>query len=991
MRVSTQHVVHTPARKTIDYNFLLSAKGILSLNDFDLLSNMVEEWHAAQTLSSCLSLWSPVTRKDSHASRSFLYTLCFNVRGFDARWSEVHSLSTKHQFDILVLGEVGKVDFSLLGALYSSYQSFYQAGENAHGGVIILIRQNIPVSRFPCSLPNVCIIDLHLDVPSRLVGIYAPASKSWSWNDLSRFTTASCAIMGDFNVDLEEDGGRADSLLCWADSCGLAPFVPDTHTSLRSNRTIDYSFASGIEISVQTYEGPTTSDHKPILCVLGCERRETCMASRTIWSVFSLFLSYTYAFWEHQWASCHYDITYDVFIDFLVALAGRCTTVFPLKMARTAIPPELKILLAHSRSLAFKAKRKGSVILREEARHLRNVARSNLKRFQQEQLAQKLADRHQPGKGSVLFWSRTKRHFRTASSSLRGLISPDGESIKDPQNMANLAADYYEQLFEEPTVMRPHPYVDTPAPEFDNWSDRIPLVSYPEILKVLVGREKKRSCDSHGLSPFLLGNIPKHYWHFFVRLYNHSFSTCFLPKRSKDVRMILLAKKSAVCTPDQTRPISLLDSFLKVQERLFLNRFIQVLKDRGILPDNQSGFRAGHRLQTRVLLLIEQISSYMSNSSPVATVFVDFKSAFDQLWFEGCLGKLIQMSIPKAFVNWIRAWLEGRRATIEIQGKRSRWFPIRRGGPQGSSLTPSLFITYHADMGDFLPMAMSFFFADDLAAVVAGQMGIKYTEQCIDLERRLHSFFAHLEYYSILAVQPINYAKTQVMWSARAVEYPNPMPKLHCGGHSIEWVNSYKYLGYLITTKLGWGQGISNTQMKIRQQTAMINSIRFGGSTSPTLRRVLFSTFVLPFFTWLYALYPLFTDLQRANLTHFYYTSLKRVYHCQYWNDLFFAFAYGERSLDDLCYAYWRKYLKRLAKSLDGYLFLEQSCLNANRSEWQERRRSIRFLYRSKRFVPHVDVLGHTLDWLSNHGSSDSIAIINVEDIRCFAEFPESF
>ena len=95
--------------------------------------------------------------------------------------------------------------------------------------------------------------------------------------------------------------------------------------------------------------------------------------------------------------------------------------------------------------------------------------------------------------------------------------------------------------------------------------------------------------------------------------------------------MIILAKKNAFCTPTQTRPISLLDSFLKVQERLFLNRFVQVLKDSGFVPDNQSHFRAEHRLQTRVLLLIEQISTYMSNSSPVATVFVDFKSGIDQL------------------------------------------------------------------------------------------------------------------------------------------------------------------------------------------------------------------------------------------------------------------------------------------------------------------------------------------------------------------------
>ncbi|CAF1498057.1 unnamed protein product [Didymodactylos carnosus] len=282
-----------------------------------------------------------------------------------------------------------------------------------------------------------------------------------------------------------------------------------------------------------------------------------------------------------------------------------------------------------------------------------------------------------------------------------------------------------------------------------------------------------------------------------------------MPKKFKDVRIVLLAKKNAICSPEETRPISLLDSFLKVQERLFLDRFLQVLKNRGILPDSQSGFRANHRLQTRVLLLIDQISSYMANSSPVATVFVDFKSAFDQLWFLGCLAKVRRMGIPKAFINWIRVWLTNRRGRIEVNGKLSRWLAILRGGPQGSCFTPTLFITYHSDMEDFLPIAVSFFFADDLAAVIAGRIGIRFTDQCIDLERRLHRFFEYLEFYATLAVQPINYSKTKAMFSARAVCYPNPLPDLHCGTASIEWVKIFKYLGYWISTKIGWGHIIA--------------------------------------------------------------------------------------------------------------------------------------------------------------------------------------
>ncbi|CAF4592411.1 unnamed protein product, partial [Rotaria sp. Silwood2] len=402
--------------------------------------------------------------------------------------------------------------------------------------------------------------------------------------------------MGDFNIDIERDGDKADRLVEWMDSCSLGPVVPDTNTSLRSDRIIDYAITTGVDLTIQTYEGDTSSDHKPLLGVLISEGGKMGERSRTIWSVFSLFLSYTYAFWEKEWNSELYDATYERFISFLSSLNTRCQHFFTSKHARPSIPQEIIKILAQSRSLSFKAKRKGDIILRTEARRLRNLARFELKRFQQEQLAK---------------------------------------------------------------------------------------------------------------------------------------------------------------------------------------------------------------------------------SSPVATVFVDFKSAFDQLWFDGCLGKLTRMGIPQAYVSWIHAWLSERKATIEIHGKRSRWIQINRGGPQGSSLTPSLFITYHSDMADYIPGAMSFFFADDLAAVLAGQIGVRFTDQCVELERRLQTFLDQLELYSILAVQPINYSKTQVMFSARAIGYPNPLPPVHCGDHMVEWISSFKYLGYWLTTKLGWGNMIGKTRIAVRQRTAL--------------------------------------------------------------------------------------------------------------------------------------------------------------------------
>jgi hypothetical protein len=76
--------------------------------------------------------------------------------------------------------------------------------------------------------------------------------------------------------------------------------------------------------------------------------------------------------------------------------------------------------------------------------------------------------------------------------------------------------------------------------------------------------------------------------------------------------MILLAKKEAICPPSLTRPISLIDSFFKIGERLFLTRFRDILVCRGLLPDNQSGLRDGFRLQTRLLLFLEDLYSCKS-------------------------------------------------------------------------------------------------------------------------------------------------------------------------------------------------------------------------------------------------------------------------------------------------------------------------------------------------------------------------------------------
>ncbi len=961
----------------------------MSTFEFRLLSEIVNEWSSISTLSSCLSHWKSFNRVCTSSSFAQLQILIFNVRGLDLRWEEVILLFEKYKVDCLILIEVGAMDLSLVNQSFIDFKYVYQKGENSWGGVLMLFKTSLPTRRVECNVPNVCIVDVKLEYTVRLIGIYAPKSKTWDWSSLSQHITDHCCIFGDFNIDFDckSDETAASDLLEWSTSMSLTLIVPDTNTSLRSDRMIDYALTRNIPLTIQACGDNTTSDHKPMLSVLSCERKENVLGNKTHWKVFHYFLALTSEFWENESNHASLDEYYENFISLLDSLKARCTTYFPIKKFRAAIPKELRQKLSYTRALSFRHKRTGDVALHKKIKELRKLNRIELIAIRAQKLTESINDRFSSSTSSNLFWSKLKKNFKSISS-LDGIIDKNDVVVKDIDGMLELVADHYENLFSESVVYRPHPYVDGPDVVWENWEEPIPPITASELAKVIAKVKKKHSCDAHGISSYMLQFIPNMYWGSLLRIFNNSLATYSGPSYWKHVKMKLLAKKDSICLAKDTRPISLLDIFLKIFERLFLSRFQRVLKNRGILHESQSGFRSNFRLQSRVLVLIDQISSLMSSSSPVATVFVDFKQAFDQLWWTGCLSKLIRLGIPKAYVLWIEYWLKGRVCFIEMNNKKSRLFPIFKGGPQGSCLTPAIFITYHCDMWSFLESSLPNFFADDLACVIGGRIGVKYTLQCLDLEAKLKKLFDYLEFYSALSVQPINYEKTELMWTARAVG--GPKFDISMGGHQIKWANNFRYLGYHLSCKMGWSKMIDIYKRKIRQRVAIVKSSRMYGTSSKSFRRLLFSTYVRPLFTWLFSIYPLFTDYQRDDLGHFYYTCLKRALGVPFWNDFLFAYIGEEKSLENLCAKYWLKYRTHLDVSTDGFMLFEQLAQNTFRNQWLNREFVVRAMYRSKRMIPYRPTIERCLAWLENN-VTNSIPLIPDKELELFSSFPLSF
>ncbi|CAF3561056.1 unnamed protein product [Rotaria sp. Silwood1] len=99
-----------------------------------------------------------------------------------------------------------------------------------------------------------------------------------------------------------------------------------------------------------------------------------------------------------------------------------------------------------------------------------------------------------------------------------------------------------------------------------------------------------------------------------------------------------------------------------------------------------------------------------------AVILFDIKAAFDSVWHDGLIYKLNELRLPQYLTNYLISFLQNRTAAIEIENILSRPFNLNSGTPQGSPLSPLLYIIYTADSMNGIPEHTEHgLFADDTA------------------------------------------------------------------------------------------------------------------------------------------------------------------------------------------------------------------------------------------------------------------------------------
>ena len=100
----------------------------------------------------------------------------------------------------------------------------------------------------------------------------------------------------------------------------------------------------------------------------------------------------------------------------------------------------------------------------------------------------------------------------------------------------------------------------------------------------------------------------------------------------------------------------------------------------------------------------------------------DYSNAYDTVWRIGLLQKMLDIGVPLRFEQWTTAWLTNRIASVKLNGVTERCCTFKDGLPQGSVLSPLLFVLYVNDLlGNFSESTMVIACADDLALACRGR------------------------------------------------------------------------------------------------------------------------------------------------------------------------------------------------------------------------------------------------------------------------------
>jgi len=293
-------------------------------------------------------------------------------------------------------------------------------------------------------------------------------------------------------------------------------------------------------------------------------------------------------------------------------------------------------------------------------------------------------------------------------------------------------------------------------------------------------------------------------------IFNKSMETASIPEDWKLANVTAIHKKGNRQDSGNYRPISLTSVVGKTMERLIKDKLVHYLERNHLIGDSQHGFRHGRSCLTNLLDFFGEVISTYDEYKAVDVVYLDFQKAFDKVPHQRLLMKIQSLGIGGNVIQWLRAWLIGRKQRVSVNNAKSDWTEVTSGVPQGSVLGPIMFIMYVDGMDTGIISKLSKF-ADDTKLCKRAMR----EEDKIAMQEDLNKLMAWSETWQM----NFNVSKCAVMH----LGCNNIESNYKMGEADLSCVSDQRDLGVIITDDLKWGRQCDEAFKRASRTIGFVN------------------------------------------------------------------------------------------------------------------------------------------------------------------------
>ena len=237
---------------------------------------------------------------------------------------------------------------------------------------------------------------------------------------------------------------------------------------------------------------------------------------------------------------------------------------------------------------------------------------------------------------------------------------------------------------------------------------------------------------------------------------------------------------------------------MKLFERVIEQRLRIPPRNIGVLNKHQSGFRRAKSADDHLFRLSQSIMESFNRGEHVVVAFLDVENAFDNTWHNGLRYKIFQLDLPTKMTRWPLDFLVGRVIQVNVNGFMSNQINPKAGVPQGSVLSPLIFLVYVNNLPSPHHKQNSLSqFADDTAQWVFS-LNVRFAARCLQQD------LLHLAMWYAKWKIKLNPEKTQVIIFSRSVLARKTEANLKLYGETIKVYPQVKFLGITFNSKLNF-------------------------------------------------------------------------------------------------------------------------------------------------------------------------------------------